>query len=185
MFTSTYKVDLALVLMSVMPVRCWIAHYNGNISKERVIKVTDWTNALIKNKSQHRKCYCSFLSTGLDSAPVPCRGHRGHKPWTLSAAQKMVFIPGTILHADSSSDTSLPQVSLTGAHVPENIDPRVTEAQTHPLRRDKAAIQGAPEQKRWFIHKRLEDGSPNWPALRASTAAAQALCGARRSWGVK
>lgn len=61
MFTSTYKVDLALVLMSVMPVHCWIAHYNGNISKERVIKVTDWTNALIKNKSQHRKCYCSFF----------------------------------------------------------------------------------------------------------------------------
>lgn len=46
-----------------------------------------------------------------------------------------VFILGTILFTDSSSDTSLPQVSLTGAHVPENFAPRVTEAHTPALLR--------------------------------------------------
>lgn len=50
-YTSTCKVDLALR---------WVAHYNGNISKEPVIKVTDWTNALIK-KQKLRRCYCSFF----------------------------------------------------------------------------------------------------------------------------
>lgn len=34
-----------------------------------------------------------------------------------------MFILGTVLFTHSSSDTSLPQVSLTGAHVTENIAP--------------------------------------------------------------